>query len=86
MKNAKEQCDAGSGKAPLKIKVAGVEREFDINDPELPDWVEENALALGRLSLRQEDEGGGLRGDARAAADRTGEAAGLAAVLAEAAC
>ncbi|MEW9808689.1 polyphosphate kinase 2 [Mesorhizobium sp. ZMM04-5] len=29
---------------PLKIKVAGVERVFDINDPVLPDWVEKFAL------------------------------------------
>lgn len=29
---------------PLKIKVAGVERVFDIDDPVLPDWVEDNAL------------------------------------------
>jgi polyphosphate kinase 2 len=30
---------------PLNIKVAGVERTFDINDPVLPDWVEDKALA-----------------------------------------
>jgi polyphosphate kinase 2 len=29
---------------PLKIKVGGVERVFDIDDPVLPDWVEDNAL------------------------------------------
>ncbi len=32
---------------PLKIKVAGVERVFDIDNPVLPDWVEENALTAG---------------------------------------
>jgi len=29
---------------PLKIKVDGVMREFDIYDPTLPDWVEDKAL------------------------------------------
>lgn len=32
---------------PLKIKVAGVERVFDIDNPQLPDWVEDNALSAG---------------------------------------
>ena len=34
-------------RARSEIKVAGVERAFDIDDPELPDWVEKNALASG---------------------------------------
>ena len=29
---------------PLKIKVDGVQREFDIYDPELPDWIDDKAL------------------------------------------
>jgi polyphosphate kinase 2 len=32
---------------PLEIEVSGVEREFDIDDPKLPDWVEEKALSSG---------------------------------------
>ena len=32
---------------PLKIKVAGVERTFDIDDPELPDWVDKKTVATG---------------------------------------
>lgn len=28
----------------VKLKVAGVEREFDIDGPELPDWVDKKAL------------------------------------------
>ncbi|MHA6644360.1 polyphosphate kinase 2 [Mesorhizobium sp. A623] len=33
--------------APLKIKVAGKERVFDIDDPKLPDWIEDNKLTTG---------------------------------------
>jgi len=32
---------------PLKIKVAGVERVFDIDDPELPEWVDHKTVATG---------------------------------------
>ncbi len=32
---------------PLKIKVAGVNRVFDIDNPVLPDWIEKNALSSG---------------------------------------
>ncbi|HEY6631547.1 MAG TPA: polyphosphate kinase 2, partial [Rhizobiaceae bacterium] len=32
---------------PLKIKVAGVERVFDIDNPELPDWVDHKTVATG---------------------------------------
>ena len=41
----KEESAAGNqpeAAGPLKIKVAGVEREFDINDPELPEWIDNN--------------------------------------------
>ena len=31
----------------IKIKVGGKEREFDIDDPKLPDWVEKNKLTSG---------------------------------------
>ena len=39
---------------PLKIKVAGVERVFDIDNPELPDWVDKQDCRDRRLPLRQE--------------------------------
>ncbi|MGB3646823.1 MAG: polyphosphate kinase 2 [Mesorhizobium sp.] len=44
MKNA-EQDSAAAG--PLKIEVRGKEREFDIDDPKLPDWVENHKLTTG---------------------------------------
>ena len=31
----------------IKIKVGGKEREFDIDDPKAPDWVEKNKLTSG---------------------------------------
>ena len=31
----------------MKITVAGKQREFDINDPDLPDWVKDNKLTAG---------------------------------------
>ncbi len=44
MKNA-EQDSAAAG--PMKIEVRGKEREFDIDDPKLPDWVENHKLTTG---------------------------------------
>ncbi|MGU3574483.1 polyphosphate kinase 2 [Brucellaceae bacterium C25G] len=32
---------------PIKLSIDGVKREFDIDNPELPSWVEDNALASG---------------------------------------
>jgi len=32
---------------PVKIMVAGVAREFDIDDPKLPDWIGRKAVASG---------------------------------------
>ena len=38
----------GSAKTgPLKIVVRGKEREFDIDDPKLPDWIEKRTLTTG---------------------------------------
>ena len=31
----------------VRIKVAGVEREFDINEPDLPGWIRKKALRSG---------------------------------------
>ncbi|MGB3898896.1 MAG: polyphosphate kinase 2 [Mesorhizobium sp.] len=44
MKNA-EQNSTSAG--PMKIVVRGKEREFDIDDPKLPDWVENHKLTTG---------------------------------------
>ncbi|RUW72852.1 polyphosphate kinase 2, partial [Mesorhizobium sp. M2A.F.Ca.ET.067.02.1.1] len=32
---------------PIKIKIGGKEREFDIDNPVLPDWIEDNKLTAG---------------------------------------
>ena len=32
---------------PLKIEVDGKRREFDIDAPELPDWIEQHRLSAG---------------------------------------
>jgi len=47
MKKAKETAEAVPATAPIKIKIGGKEREFDIDDPVLPDWIEDNKLAAG---------------------------------------
>ena len=39
--------DKPEATGPLKIKVAGVERVFDIDDPVLPDWVDKKTVATG---------------------------------------
>ncbi|RVD47202.1 polyphosphate kinase 2, partial [Mesorhizobium sp. M8A.F.Ca.ET.023.02.2.1] len=46
MKNAKENSVTPTS-GPLNIKIGGKKREFDIENPELPDWVEENKLTAG---------------------------------------
>lgn len=47
MAAAEKQEKKTEAAGPLKIKVDGVEREFDIDNPVLPDWVEEKALSGG---------------------------------------
>ena len=47
MKKANEKAEAMPATAPIKIKIGGKEREFDIDDPVLPDWIEDNKLAAG---------------------------------------
>jgi len=55
----KDSKDVPEAIKPLKIKVAGVERTFDIENPQLPDWVEDNALTAGGYpydkKLKKED-------------------------------
>ncbi|MEI8717422.1 polyphosphate kinase 2 [Mesorhizobium sp. ISC11] len=46
MKKAKES-PAAPTSGPLKIRIGGKEREFDIESPVLPDWVEDNKLTAG---------------------------------------
>ncbi|AZV17988.1 MULTISPECIES: polyphosphate kinase 2 [unclassified Mesorhizobium] len=46
MKKAKES-PAAPTSGPLKIRIGGKEREFDIENPVLPDWVEDNKLTAG---------------------------------------
>ncbi|MER8500927.1 polyphosphate kinase 2 [Mesorhizobium sp. M0904] len=46
MKNAKESPTAASS-GPLKIMIYGKEREFDIEAPTLPDWIEDRKLTAG---------------------------------------
>ena len=46
MKKAKES-PAAPTSGPLKIRIDGKEREFDIENPELPDWVEDHKLTAG---------------------------------------
>ncbi|SFN82181.1 polyphosphate kinase 2, PA0141 family [Mesorhizobium sp. NFR06] len=47
MKNAKETAEAVPATGPIKIKIGGKEREFDIDNPVLPDWIEDNKLTTG---------------------------------------
>ncbi|TPI49073.1 polyphosphate kinase 2 [Mesorhizobium sp. B2-9-1] len=47
MKNAKETAEAVPATAPIKIKIGGKERAFDIDNPVLPDWIEDNKLTAG---------------------------------------
>lgn len=47
MKKAKETAEAVPATAPIKIKIGGKEREFDVDNPVLPDWIEDNKLAAG---------------------------------------
>lgn len=46
MKNAKESPAAASS-GPLRIMIDGKEREFDIEAPTLPDWIEDRKLTAG---------------------------------------
>lgn len=39
--------DKPEATGPLKVKVAGVERVFDIDDPQLPEWVDKKTVASG---------------------------------------
>lgn len=46
MKSEGATADAG-GMATVRIKVGGAERDFDIDDPKLPEWVRKKALTSG---------------------------------------
>ncbi|TIX11938.1 MAG: polyphosphate kinase 2, partial [Mesorhizobium sp.] len=47
MKKAKASPAPAPAQGPLKITVDGKEREFDIENPVLPDWIEDNKLTAG---------------------------------------
>ncbi|WP_217575267.1 polyphosphate kinase 2 [Mesorhizobium sp. GbtcB19] len=47
MKKAKETAEAVPATEPIKIKIGGKERAFDIDNPVLPDWIEDNKLTAG---------------------------------------
>jgi len=38
---------ADAGPQPIRLRIAGKDRSFDIDDPKLPDWVDDKALASG---------------------------------------
>jgi polyphosphate kinase 2 len=38
---------------PVRLKIGGKKRIFDIEDPRLPDWIEDNAFASGRFPYQQ---------------------------------
>ncbi len=44
---AKPEAESRENKNVVKLKLGGVERVFDIEDPELPDWVDKKALSAG---------------------------------------
>lgn len=58
-KDSKKRSDAQSANPPLKLKVEGKKRTFDIDDPELPDWIGKSALTSGDFPYNEkmpEDE------------------------------
>ena len=44
MKKDAAKAAARDDTGAMKIMVDGVEREFDIQNPKLPDWIEDKAL------------------------------------------
>ena len=46
-KKKAEKDNSKSADKPLKIKIDGETHKFDINDPELPDWIDDQALQSG---------------------------------------
>ncbi len=46
-KKKAEKDNSKSGDKPLKIKIEGDTHKFDINDPKLPDWIDDQALQSG---------------------------------------
>ncbi len=44
MKKEDDATGAAGGKNAIKLKIAGKQRVFDIDDPELPDWVDKRKL------------------------------------------
>ncbi|MDG4887492.1 polyphosphate kinase 2 [Mesorhizobium sp. WSM4887] len=47
MKKAEGNADAAPAAGPIKMRIGGKEREFDIDNPVLPDWIEDTKLTAG---------------------------------------
>ncbi len=47
MKKAKETAEVAPAAGPIKIRIDGKEREFDVDNPALPDWIEAHKLTAG---------------------------------------
>ncbi|MCT2580256.1 MAG: polyphosphate kinase 2 [Mesorhizobium sp.] len=47
MKKAEGNADAAPAAGPIKMRIGGKEREFGIDNPVLPDWIEDNKLTAG---------------------------------------
>ena len=64
---------------PLKIKVAGVERVFDIDNPVLPDWIDKKTVASGGFPYDKKLDG--EKRDALRKAHFTGNVAAMVALI-----
>jgi polyphosphate kinase 2 len=51
------ETSAAAEAKPTHIKVDGQQRDFDINDPELPGWVKKNALTSGGYPYDDKKDG-----------------------------
>ena len=56
MKKNKES-PATPTSTPIKITVDGKAREFDIDNPTLPDWIEDNKLTAGGYPYNEKMKG-----------------------------
>ncbi|PBB96578.1 polyphosphate kinase 2 [Mesorhizobium sp. WSM3862] len=57
MKKAEGNADAAPAAGPIKMRIGGKEREFDIDNPVLPDWIEDNKLTAGGYPYDKEMKG-----------------------------
>jgi polyphosphate kinase 2 len=52
----------GDSYAPIEIEVAGSKRKFDIDDPKLPGWIDDEALKSGGYPYGKKLKGGAYDG------------------------